>query len=100
MVAKKSLRWKTFHPIFLVDEMQYRCTLKPLTTFAGNPSNFCTMCDKCGTLDCDNPIEFVSISILGKTSKHRIYKTISGSHQVVQCDGFSLNDESDTDEDE
>ena len=78
--------------------MQYRCTLRPLTTFAGDPKSFKTMCDRCGTLDCENPIEFVSISILGKTAKHRIYKTVSGSHHVVQCDGFSVDGEGDNDE--
>ena len=87
-------------PTSLAGNMQYRCTLKSLTTFTGNPSKFCTMCDKCGTLDCENPIEFVNISILGKTAKHRIYKTISGSHQVVQCDGFSVDGENDSDEEQ
>lgn len=78
--------------------MQYRCTLRPLATFVGDPNSFKTVCDRCGTLDCENPIEFVNISILGKTSKHRIYKTVSGSHQVIQCDGFSVDGEGDNDE--
>jgi len=69
--------------------MQYRCTLKSLSTFSGDPKKFATLCDKCQTPDCENPIEFVSISILGVASKHRIYKNSTGGHQVVKCDGFS-----------
>lgn len=71
--------------------MQYKCALKPLTTFTGDPGKFMTMCDKCNSADCENPIEFISISILGKTSKHRVFKTNSGCHQVISCDGFSVD---------
>jgi len=69
--------------------MQYHCTLKSLSTFVGDPKKFITLCDKCQTYDCENPIEFVSISILGVASKHRIYKNSTGGYQVVRCDGFS-----------
>lgn len=70
--------------------MQYRCSLKSLHTFQGDPNKFQTLCDQCNTADCDNPIEFVSISIMGINSNHRVYKTSTGGHQVMQCDGFSL----------
>jgi hypothetical protein len=95
------LKWQMCHQTCLVDDMQYRCALRSFTKFAGDPTSFSTLCDKCCTQDCDNPIEFVSISIVGKTSKHKVYRTATGIHQVVQCDGFSVDgDSEDNEEDE
>lgn len=66
--------------------MQYPCESRPLSRCTD--ARMKTLCDLCKSKDCENPIETKLISIVGISSKHRVYSMKSTDHVVVKCDGF------------
>ena len=69
--------------------MQYKCRTVSLSKLIIGQKGFVMpMCDQCKTNDCENPIEFMNVSILGVTEKHRVYIQNRSAGIVVDCEGF------------
>lgn len=70
--------------------MQYKCKTVPLSKLILTPKGILKpLCTDCQSRDCDNPIESISISILGKEEKMRVWNSRSTTSMVVQCEGYN-----------
>ena len=79
--------------------MEYKCRLEKLTSIQTKDSNDLSLCSKCHSFDCSNPIENITISMFGINTKIRAYVTINGTYGVKQCEGFSSRNKLDSEED-
>jgi len=69
--------------------MDYKCSLQSVNQLIPSYSGFVlSLCEKCKTEDCTNPIEVRKVSVLGVTKKIKVYSRGIDSHFVVGCEGF------------
>lgn len=68
---------------------KYTCKVVPLISAPRGAKGFLKpLCDKCTTKDCDNPIEFQTISHIGVNQKLRCYRSGNNVGIVLACEGF------------
>jgi hypothetical protein len=70
--------------------MEYKCRTIPLARLIiGSKGIMKPLCNECKSKDCENPIETISVSILGKEEKMRVWNSRSTTSMVVQCEGYN-----------
>jgi len=70
--------------------MQYKCKTIPLTTLLVGPYGLVTsLCDRCLTKDCENPIENKIVSIMGVSRNIRSYMKGDDAYFVIECQGYT-----------
>lgn len=81
--------------------MEYKCKLERLDRISSKEDNEnISLCSKCSSLDCSNPIQNVSISIFGINTRIRAYVTPNSVFAVKSCEGYSIESHaSDSDSD-
>lgn len=83
--------------------MEYKCKLEKIDKISSNDHLDISLCSKCHSFDCSNPIENVSISFFGIQKEIRAFITPNCIYGVKQCEGFSsrskLDSEEENDED-
>lgn len=81
--------------------MEYKASLFPLNKISdAKIVENGTLCDKCCSFDCSNPIVNLTVSVIGVNKKMKVWKTSTNRFAVVNCDGFrkdSLSSESEDD---
>lgn len=69
--------------------MEYRCKTVSLDKLSIGPIGvICSLCDRCASQDCSNPIQNVDVSILGIIARHKAYIRGDEPYFVVACEGF------------
>lgn len=71
--------------------MEYKCRLERLDKINSHKKDDLSLCTKCSSSDCSNPIENISISIFGIISSIRAYVTPNSIYAVKSCDGYSVS---------
>jgi hypothetical protein len=70
--------------------MQYKCKTIPLAKLIVTAGGIVSpLCNDCKSKDCDNPIEKISVSVLGIEQKLRVWNSRSSTSMVVQCEGYN-----------
>ena len=73
--------------------MKYKCKLVSIKQLLISSQGFVTsLCDKCGTRDCSNPIEKRKVSILGVTRETKVFVGGHDEQFVIECMGFSKDE--------
>lgn len=80
--------------------MEYKCKLEKLDKLTCKDSADISLCTKCQSFDCSNPIENVTISMFGVNTGIRVYVTRTSVFGVKQCEGFSSRGKSEQEEDD
>ncbi len=71
--------------------MEYACKSIPISHLPVNSKGISSsLCDRCSSRDCDNPVERISVSILGVSEEHKAYMRGNEPYYVVSCTGFVL----------
>ena len=69
--------------------MQYKCKTVSVSQLIATYSGFVkSLCDRCKSYDCSNPIEKRRISIVGITKEIRVYSSGDNASFVVDCQGY------------
>ncbi len=72
--------------------MEYKCKTLNINQLNVGPQGFIMpLCEDCCTRDCTNPIESISISIMGVTRKVKVYNRGNTPQFVVECEGYIPN---------
>lgn len=72
--------------------MEYEVQLAPVDKAVATPQGFLEpLCNSCLSVDCTNPIEETTLSIVGKIQKNRLYVMHNVFRQVVDCKGYQGN---------
>jgi hypothetical protein len=79
--------------------MEYKCRLERLDKINQPDAQKISLCSKCTSMDCSNPIENVSVSIFGIMKNIRAYVTPNSVFAVKNCDGYSIKEDSEDTED-
>lgn len=75
--------------------MEYKCRLERLDKISQPDPVKISLCSKCTSMDCSNPIENVSVSIFGIMTNIRAYVTPNSIFAVKNCDGYSIREDVD-----
>jgi|LauGreDrversion4_2_1035121.scaffolds.fasta_scaffold01463_14 hypothetical protein len=75
--------------------MEYKCNLERLNKITQPDKDKISLCTKCKSIDCSNPIENMSISIFGIMTTIRVYVTTNSIFAVKNCDGYSIREDID-----
>jgi len=69
--------------------MEYRCKTVDMSRLHVTPGGFfIPLCETCMTKDCTNPIEKMSLSILGIKKEIKTFNRGTESRFVVECEGY------------
>lgn len=69
--------------------MKYKCKIQPLLKLiATNKGFFSSLCNSCGTLDCENDIEKKKISLLGINVENNLLVKGDEAYVVISCEGY------------
>lgn len=70
--------------------MEYKCEIVSASKLIATPLGFISsLCDKCKTLDCSNPIEKKKMSVIGIQKEVRVLVRGGFDYYVCSCQGFS-----------
>ena len=73
--------------------MEYNCKCFLINKLVINEKgNMDSLCTKCKSQDCSNPIEIRKISIFGVVKKSRLFVRGTEPMIVIQCEGY-IDDE-------
>lgn len=78
--------------------MEYKCRLEKLDKISCSDHIDLSLCTKCCSFDCSNPIENMSISFFGIQKEVRVFVTPNSVYGVKQCEGFSSKSMSELEE--
>jgi hypothetical protein len=80
--------------------MEYRCRFEKLDKLRSINHEEISLCSNCKSYDCSNPIENMTISVLGINREIRVFVTANSVYGVKQCEGYSTSSSVDSEEDE
>lgn len=69
--------------------MYYQCKTIPMDRLIPGPKGYILpLCNKCQSRDCENPIEYQTVSLAGTNYTMRVLIKGSRVGMVVSCEGF------------